>query len=195
VLTWKKSVLCILIGVALAVPGRAQMWGIGASYGSVNNVNDSFTLDGFKPSEVTGWLDYRMESATLLRLTYGSMWTNQALAGQTVTTSTSTVTVPGAKERVNSMTVDVSYQVFEGFFTSGLFAGIGGYHFRPETMPPEYAAYQDENETVFGWNAGADGEFRVMNHLWIVLRLTYHNVAAHPHRQFFNAAAGLVGRF
>lgn len=191
----KKSLLFLVAGAALASSALAQTWGLGATYGSVNNVNESFTLDGFKPSEYTFWADYRVEKKTLLRMTYGSMWTEQAQAGSTVQTPTGSVTVPGFKERINYLTVDVSYLLWDGFYTSGLFAGFGGYQFNPEPVPPEYAAYQDSSEKVFGWNAGVDGEFRVLKQLAIALRFTYHNISAHPHRQFFNADAGVVARF
>lgn len=193
-LTWKRSLACAVLGVAAAAPAISQTWGVGASYGSVNNVNDSVTLSGFKPSEYTLWVDYRMEKTTLLRMTYGSMWTPQALAGQTVETPTGG-TVPGFKERINYVTVDVSYLFWDGFYAGGLFAGVGGYGFNPQTMPAEFAGYQDLDERVFGWNAGVDGEFRVTKSLAIVLRFTYHNISAHPHRQFVNADAGLVARF
>ena len=194
-LNWKRSVLLVLVVVTRAVPARAQTWGLGATYGSVNDINESFTLDGFKPSEYTLWVDYRMEKATLLRMTYGSMWTTQALAGQPVTTAVGPATMPGYKERINFVTVDVSYTYGADFYTGGLFVGVGGYGFKPQAVAPEYATYQDHDERVFGWNAGVDGEFRLAKHFAFVLRFTYHNIAAHPHRQFFNADAGLVARF
>jgi hypothetical protein len=194
-LTWKRSLLLAFVGVALAAPALPQTWGIGATYGSVNNINNSFTLDGFKPSEYTLWADYRMEKATLLRMTYGSMWTAQALAGQTVTTPGGPATMPGYKERINYLTVDASYIYWEGFYTGGLFAGVGGYSFKPQPVAPEFAASQDLDQRVFGWNAGLDGEFRLAKYLALVLRVTYHNISAAPHRQFFNADAGFVARF
>ena len=194
-LTWKRGLLCCLAAAAFAAPARPQSFGLGATYGSVNDVSHSFTLDGFKPSEYTIFFDYKMEPTTLVRLTYGSMWTAQSQAGQTVTTSAGQATVPGAKERINYITADASYLFWEGFYAAGIFGGIGGYDFNPQPMPPEFAAYQDPDEKVFGFNLGVDGEFRVLKNLAVVLRFTYHNVSAHPHRQFFNADAGLVGRF
>ena len=194
-LSWKRSLLLAFLGVALAVPALPQTWGFGATYGSVNNINNSFTLDGFKPSEYTLWADYRMEKTTLLRMTYGSMWTTQALAGQTVTTPDGTATMPGYKERINYVTVDVSYIYWEGFYTGGVFAGVGGYSFKPQPVAPEFAASQDLDQRVFGWNAGLDGEFRIMKNLGLVLRFAYHNISADPRRQFFNADAGFVAKF
>jgi hypothetical protein len=196
VLTWKRLLLLsALAGVALAAPARSQTFGLGATYGSVNDISHTFNFDGFKPSEYTVFFDYKLEHATLLRLTYGSMWTEQALSGSTVTTPDGPLFIPSAKERINYLTADTSYQYAEGFYTGGIFGGIGGYSFKPEPMPEGFAQYQDLEARVFGFNLGIDGEFRVTTNLAIVLRMTYHNVAAHPHRQFLNADAGLVARF
>jgi hypothetical protein len=192
----KRTLLCALFAAAAAVPARPQTtWGVGATYGSVNNVDHSFTLDGFKPSEYTIFVDYRMEKATLLRMTYGSMWTQQGNVGEIVNIPGGAYPVPSAKERINYLTADVSYLFWEDFYTGGVFAGIGGYNFKPEPMPPEYAAYQDPAEKVFGWNAGIDGEFRVSKNFAIVLRITYHNIMASQRREFVNADAGFVAKF
>lgn len=190
-LTWKRLLLCAVAGAALAAPARSQSFGVGATYGTVNDISHTFKFDGFKPSEYTIFLDYRIEHATLLRLTYGSMWTEQGQSGSTV----DGVFVPAAKERINYLDADVSYQYAEGFYTGGIFGGIGGYSFKPQPMPAGFEAYQDLDARVFGFNLGVDGEFRVTKSLALVLRMTYQNVSAKPHRQFFNADAGLVARF
>lgn len=189
--TWKWQILGGIAALAVAAPLSAQMFGIGATYGSVNDISHSFKLEGFKPSEYTVFFDYRMDHATLLRMTYGSMWTQQALVGQTI----NGVYVPTAKEHVNYITADASYLFGQDFYTGGIFGGIGGYEYRPDPMPPGFEAYQDPGKKYFGFNLGVDGEFRVTKHVGIVLRLTYHNISADPRRQFFNADAGLVGRF
>ena len=188
---WKWRILGGFAALALAAPLSAQMFGIGATYGSVNDISHSFKLEGFKPSEYTVFFDYRMEHSTLLRLTYGSMWTQQSLVGQTV----NGVFVPSAKEHVNYITADVSYLFGQDFYTGGIFGGLGGYEYRPDPMPAGFEAYQDPSKKYFGFNLGVDGEFRVTKHVGIVLRLTYHNISADHRRQFFNADAGLVGRF
>jgi hypothetical protein len=197
--SWKKWSLVAIAGVFLAPATRAQvfgpgtdsLFGISATYGSVNDVSHSFNLSGFKPSEWTVSFDYRIEHAALLRLTYGSMWTEQSLSGQTV----NGVFVPSAKEHVNYVTADASYLYSEGFYTGGIFGGIGGYQYNPEPMPAGFEAYQDPNKKFFGFNLGVDGEFRVTKILGVVLRLQWHYVNAHPRREFFNADAGLVARF
>ena len=42
--------------------------------------------------------------------------------------------MPGYKERINYLTADVSYVYWEGFYTGGLFAGVGGYSFKPQPV-------------------------------------------------------------
>ena len=191
--TRKTWILGILAAMALAHAAQAQpqTWGIGATYGSVNDISHSFSLEGFKPSEYTVFADYNIERTTLLRMTYGSMWTQQSQSGQVV----NGVFVPSAKEHVNYLTVDASYLFVESFYTAGVFGGLGGYQYKPEPMPEGFEQFQDPDQKYFGFNLGVDGEFRVTRNLGVVLRLTYHNIAAHPHRQFFNADAGLVARF
>jgi outer membrane protein with beta-barrel domain len=191
-----------LLVVALCLCGtaamHAQYWGVGATVGLVNDVSVDGTFDGFKRSEVTGWVDYKMEQHTLLRGTFGWMRTTQTNSENTVTTPDGPLTLPLVKERVNYGTVDVSYLFWEGFYTAGVFGGIGGYHIKPdesETLSPEFDPYLDRNETVFGWNLGLDGDFRLMKHLSLVIRFTYHNVSAHPHRQWVTADTGLVAKF
>lgn len=186
---------------ALAPSARAQVFGVGGAVGLVNDVGDEFTLDGFKHSEFTGWLDYRFEKRSLLRLTYGSMRTRQSHAA-TITVfepvgpgdAMTPVTRP-LKERVEYLTVGVSYLLWEGFFTSGLFAGVGGYHFRPDLVPPDFTGLVDRKETVVGWHAGSEAVFRIYKNFSVVGRLTYHSVSAHPHRQWVNLDAGIAARF
>ncbi len=180
---------------ALARPAAAQRFAVGGSAGAVNDVSSGVAFSGFKWGEATGWFEYRMEESTVLRLTYGSMWTQQSKSESTVATPDGDVTLPKLDERIGYGIVSVSYTLWEGFFTSGLFAGIGGYAIRPDAVPPEAQPFADEHETVFGWHTGADGEFRVWKNVALVIRLTYHNVSAHPHRQFFNADGGVVVRF
>ncbi len=191
--TWKRWALGGIAAFALAGAARAQepLFGIGATYGSVNDISHSFTLGGFKPSEYTVFFDYRVESDVLLRFTYGSMWTEQSQSGQTI----NGVFVPSAKEHVNYITADASYLFAQGFYTGGIFGGLGGYQYLPHAMPAGFESYQDPEAKYFGFNLGVDGEFRLARYLSLVLRLTYHNISADPRRQFFNADAGFVARF
>lgn len=190
-----KRILLVLACAGLAAAARAQSFGLGISVGLPNDVGTEVKLDNFDHSEVTGWFDYKIEPRTILRLTYGNMRTQQANSQSVIETPTGPFTLPEFKERIEYGTVGVSYLFWEGFYTSGMFAGIGFYGIRPDTVAPEIAAYADRSETVFGWHGGLDGEFRLIERLSLVLRFTYHNISAHPHRQFINADAGFVARF
>lgn len=199
---WKKTLLVSAAMAVLALPAGAQAFGaqtfgLGGSVGLVDNVGNGVT-DGFKHSEVTGWLDYQFEKAALLRLTFGSMRTQQTYAGQTVTDpGGGFIAVPDQfKERINYGTVGVSYLWFEGFFTSGLIGGIGAYKVIPDTLPPQYAAYEDQKGTYFGFHLGTEAIFRVFKNTFIIGRLTYHQILAQPKtRQFLNADIGAEFRF
>jgi hypothetical protein len=195
ILLGRKIGISAVLWIALEAWARAQTFGVGGSVGLVNDASIDFTLDRFKHSEVTGWFDYQFEKNSLLRFTYGSMRTTQTNSEQTVDTPGGPLALPLMKERVGYVTVGVAYMFWEGYFTSGLIGGIGGYGFRPDAVASDFAQFGDRKETVFGWHFGTEAVFRVYKNFGIVGRLTYHNVSAHPHRQFVNADAGLVARF
>lgn len=184
---------------ALACGVRAQNAsqniGVGATVGLVDDISADFSSGSFKHSDVNGWVDYRFEKASLLRVTFGSMRIGQTHSESTVDTPDGPVAVPLIKERVGYVTVGASYLFWEGWFTSGLFGGIGGYHIKPDAVAPPFTQFADQKQTVFGWHFGAEAIFRVYRNAGIVLRLTYHNVSATPHRQFLNANTGAVIRF
>ena len=190
--TWKTTLLASLALAALALPCPAQSFGVGASVGLVNDLSRDFE---FQHSEVTGWIDYTMEKNVVLRGTYGD---DAHAAGQLRDRrhpAGRPVTLPELKERIHYGTVGVSYLFWEGFYTSGIFAGIGGYRIAP-MMPAEIANYQDDDETVFGWHVGVDGGFRVMKNLANGrAHVPQFYFSAHPHREFLNADGGLVVRF
>jgi outer membrane protein with beta-barrel domain len=190
-----KRILLVLACAAAAATARAQSFGLGISVGFPNDVSNEVRLENFDHSEVTGWFDYRLEPSAILRLTYGNMRTRQTNSQSVIETPTGPFTLPEFKERIEYGTVGVSYLFWEGFYTSGMFAGVGAYGIRPDAVAEEIAAYADQRETVFGWHAGLDGDFRLFQRLSLVLRFTYHNISAHPHRQFINADAGFVVRF
>jgi hypothetical protein len=174
---------------------HAQKFSVGGTFGWVNDATVDFGFDGFKPSEVTAWVDYRFERYSLLRVTYGNMWTRQTYSEKTVDTSEGPLAVPEMKEQVGYFTIGASYIFLESFFDSGVFGGIGGYGIRPDTPPPGFAEFADRDETVFGWHFGSEAFFSVHKNVGLVVRLTYHNVSAHPHRQFLNADIGITARF
>ena len=92
-------------------------------------------------------------------------------------------------------TVGISYQFWEGDYTSGVFGGIGGYKVNPDPVAQDITNFRDRNETVFGWHFGVDGDLRVISRLSIVGRLTYHSVVSESKRSLLTANAGAVFRF
>jgi hypothetical protein len=191
----RRALFLCAVAAGLAAPSGAQGFGVGGAVGAVNDVDSDVEFSGFKWGDANGWFEYKMEKLAVLRLMYGSMWTQQDRSQSVVTTPDGPVTLPKLEENVRYGTVSVSYLYWEGFFTSGLFAGIGFYTLRPDPVPVEFEPYADRDETVFGWHAGVDGEFQVAKQVGIVLRFTYHNVSAHPHRQFVTTDGGAVFRF
>jgi outer membrane protein with beta-barrel domain len=190
-LTGKKMLVASGLFAALASVAGAQSFGIGASLGWANDVGNDFA---FRHSDVNGWIDYRIEEHALLRFTYGSMRTQQS-GGATIDVPVGdTSETRELKERVHYYTLGVSYLFSEGFFTSGLFAGLGGYQIRPDVSPSGTVG-PDVRESAFGWHVGSEAIFRVVRNLGLVGRATYHNVSAHPHRQFLTLNAGVVARF
>jgi hypothetical protein len=192
----------IVLGIAFAILAAgaqrafAQQFGVGGSVGWTNDVGrEDAQFDSFKFGHYSGWFEYKMEQSVLLRLSGGTFKTKQTASGTIVQTPVGSATVPDLDERVNYGMVSASYLFWEGFFTSGLFGGIGGYGIHPGDVDPQYANLVDRRETVFGWHAGTEGEFTVSKNLGIDLRLTYHNISAHPHRQFVAADMGATFRF
>jgi hypothetical protein len=177
---------------------HAQNWGVGATVGLVNDVSIDGTFDGFKRSEVTAWADYKMEHNTLLRGTFGWMRTTQTNSESTVTTPDGPLTLPLVKERVNygwSECRTSSGRASTPRVSSAASAVTTSSRTNPKTLSPVFDPYLDRNETVFGWHVGMDGDFRLMKHLSLIIRFTYHNVSAHPHRQWVTADTGLVAKF
>ena len=195
----RRTLLLCAVAAGLAgtapMPMVAQSFGFGGTAGIVNDVSGDVEFSGFKWGDANGFFEYRIEKATIFRATYGNMWTQQSKSESVVTTPDGPVSVPKMDESVRYGIVSVSYLFWQDYFTSGLFAGIGGYGIRPATVPVDLEPFADPEETVFGWHAGVDGEFQVSRQVGVVLRFTYHNVSAHPHRQFVTADGGAVFRF
>jgi hypothetical protein len=181
----------------LALPALSQDWGIGVSYGLANDVERQFRLDEFDPPDVTAWVDYRLEDQVLLRGTFGSMKVDGDNAGRSfsVQPGMPPAPLPDLRTRIDYATVGVSYEFWDGSYTSGLFGGIGGYKVNPDPAPPELANFRDHHETVFGWHVGVDGDLRILARLSLVGRITFHKIRSETGRSLLNAGAGLLYRF
>lgn len=192
----RKSVgaAVLLLGV-LTVPAVAEDWAIGASIGLVNDVERTFRLDDFHPRDGNVWVDFQLDDRVLLRGTFGSMEVNGDNAGLNVNAGGTPVVLPDLRTKLDYATVGVSYQFWEGDYTSGIFGGIGGYKINPDPVEEDITNFRDRNETVFGWHFGVDGDVRVVSRLSIVGRITYHYVVSESKRSLLSANAGAVFRF
>jgi len=181
-----------LLLVASAAAAQLQDWTIGATYGLTNDVERRFRLDGFTPRDITAWVDFRLDARTLLRASYVDITTN---TDRSLPPQETPPPEPLAKRPIgiHGVTLGVSYLASEGFFTSGIFAGIGGYHISPNPAP-DLAPYQDARETVFGFHAGVDGDFRINRHLSAVVRLTLHGILSQTNRWLLSSSVGFAAR-
>jgi hypothetical protein len=193
----KKLSLAGLIAFLLAGPCLAQGIGVGASVGAVNDVGGKFHIDEFKPKDLNVWVDYEAQEKVLVRVMLGTLRLKGVNAGKTVSLGpfSTPVTLPDLKEDVDYATVGVSYLFSEEGFTSGIFAGFGGYKFKPDAVAAEIANYRDQRETAFGFHAGVEGGVRLVSRLSLMLRLTYHNIRNEAGRSLLTANAGLGYRF
>lgn len=188
--------LAFLAALGLAAPAAfAQEWSVGAAYGTVNDVKRTFRLDNFHPRDVSAWIDYTLEPTVLLRASYVNIQTTGDNADRllSVTSGQPPVLMPHFKVGIDAVTVAVEYTFFEGFYTSGIFAGLGGYRIRPAAAA-DFAEFQDRRETVFGFHGGIDGNFRIHKHVSVVARLTFHGILSQSKRSLLSASAGLAIR-
>jgi hypothetical protein len=176
-------------GLAAAC-GFAQDWSVGAAWGGVNDVERTFRLDGFHARDISAWVDYRLESNVFLRASYVNIKTTGDNAGKLVTEPP--LVLPDLRVGMDAATLGVSYTFFDGFYTSGMFAGIGAYRIRPEKVASEFQPYADAAETAFGFHIGLDGDFRIAKPVSVVLRLTYHGILSQSRRQLLVGAAGIA---
>ena len=185
--------LC-LVAAAVAAQGSAvDQWSIGVTYGLTNDVEGRFRLDAFTPRDITAWVDYHIDNRTLLRASYVDITTKVDRPYQNPSVPPPEP-LPTRPIGIHGVTLGTSYQVFEGFFTSGIFGGIGGYHIGPNPAP-DLAPYQDRKETVFGFHAGVDGDFRIHRHASVVVRLTFHGILSETKRWLLSSSVGFAGHF
>jgi hypothetical protein len=197
---WKRRFSFAALAFIVSGPLFAQAlpgWRIGAAAGVVNDVKGTFRIDGFDHYDFNIWGDYVTEDKVAIRATIGQMKVRGSQSGDQVslTPGGPTVTLPEFTDRINYGTIGASYEYFEGDFTSGLFAGIGVYRVKPDTLDPIYQAFQDPSHTAFGWHFGADASFRIVSKLSLLLRLTYHYTTVDPRRQLLSATGGFTYRF
>ncbi|MEO8430534.1 MAG: hypothetical protein ABI592_03415 [Acidobacteriota bacterium] len=178
-MSFRARILLVGILAAFLAPDAARPadWGIGASFGAVNDISHRFQIEEFHARDWNAWLEFGIEDHVQLRGTYGS------LRAPADTNSAASV-----RSDVDYGTIGVSYEFLEGEsdYTSGLFAGFGGYRVRPDGAPAD---------TVFGWHAGVDGSIRIISKLSAVGRITAHRFRSGGGRTMLSGTAGLLFRF
>jgi hypothetical protein len=189
----KRLWLAAAAALLSTASAQAQNWGFGASAGLVNDVEKRFHLDEFHRHDVNAWVQFEVEEKVQLRATFGSLKVAGSNAG---TTPESTNTpLPDLPDRINYASLGVSYEFWEGDYTSGLFGGIGGYRIEPESVAPGLESFRDVRETVLGWHAGVEGGVRIASRLSVLARLTFHKIKSTTGRTLLTANAGLAYRF
>jgi len=194
----KKLGFGVLTGFLVAGSSLAQSFGAGATIGLVNDVTEKFHVDGFKPTDLNAWVDYEVHEKVMVRATLGRLRMKGVNAGQVVTrpSGSSSITLPGLTNHVDYGTLGVSYEFFEGAYTSGLFAGFGGYKIIPDAVEDAFIAnYRDPHETVLGWHGGVDGGVQLISRLSLMVRVTYHSIRSSSGRSLLTANGGLMYRF
>jgi hypothetical protein len=171
--------------------------GVGATIGLVNDVGGRFHVDEFKSKDVNLWADYEVQDKVLVRAMLGTLKVKGANAGKDVTLVAGgpLVTLPDLTEHIDYATIGVSYLFAEGGYTSGIFAGFGGYKVRPDSAPAEVANYRDQRETAFGWHGGVEGGVQIVSRLSFLVRVTYHSIRSESGRSLLTANAGFGYRF
>ncbi len=187
----------LIAALLLAAPASAQTFGVGGTIGVVNDIEHHFHWEDFQPKDWNLFVEAEVQPKVIFRVTYGTLRVKGENAGTVVTPpgSTEPVTLPDLNEDIHYATVGISYEFFEGIYTSGIFAGIGGYKVEPDDVPAEIANYRDNRETAFGWHFGVDGGFQVIKHLSVNGRLTFHSINSTFGRSLLTANAGVTYRF
>jgi len=181
---------------AAASPAVAQQFAAGASYGWFNDVESGFHLDEFHSPAWEGWLETKLGQEVAFRLIYGQLRALGDNVGDVVTPpGGGTAVMPAYRDRIQYVAGDISYVLPMGPFTSGFFAGLGGYGIRPEEVSPELDPVRDQRQRVLGVRVGVDGDLRVYGNFSIVGRLTFHAIFSDSKRSLLTASAGALYRF
>lgn len=172
---------------------RGQGLEAGASAGLVNDVENHLRLDGFHHSDVNLWVGLETSENIVVRATVGSLRVQGSNAGRTPVGVQAPL--PDLPDSIRYATLGVVYEFREEVFTSGLFAGFGGYRIEPDSVDPSLADFRDRRETVWGLHAGVEGKVLIVPRLSLLLRLTYHNIRSASGRSLLTADAGFAYRF
>jgi hypothetical protein len=192
----RRGILLSAIALSFAPRALAQQFEIGATYGWVNDVTHEWNLGSFQAPNWEGWAAARIEEGAVTRLTFGSLRIPGSNVGAVIPQANGSSSVmPSYTDHLGFVTLDVSYLFLQGPMTCGIFAGIGGYKLSPQNVPPEFTAYEDPRQTVFGWNTGVEGYLHLYRGLAGVGRVTFHAVFTQTRRYLLEASVGAAYRF
>jgi len=183
------------LGLFAALPAAAQQFAVGATYGWWNDIEGQFKLQNFHSPDWEGWVQTQLGDDVVVRAGYGWMRVTADNAGDTLTINGTPVTMPEYREKIQYLTVSVSYLLSQGPITSGLFGGVGGYGIRPDEVSPALDPYRDQRERVFGWHAGVEGDVRVYRGVSVMMRTTIHGILSTSNRTLLTASVGALYRF
>jgi hypothetical protein len=191
----KRGLFLCVLALFIGSPALAQQFGIGATYGWVNDVTHEWALDNFHTRDWETWFDARLQDNVLTRASFGSISTAGANVGASAVVNGSPVIIPYYKTDIGYVTLDASYVFRMGPLNSGLFGGIGGYRISPDSISPSLDTVTEPEETVFGWNAGVDGDLHLYRGLSAVGRVTFHGILSENRRYLLVTSIGAVYRF
>lgn len=190
----KRFSLAASIVLFVAATARAQTWQVGATAGIVNDVEKHVRLDQFGREDFNVFADVETDEHVLFRMTVGTLRVNGSNGGKVLSASPNPV-LPDLPDRINYLTLGAAYEYVEGTFTSGLFAGFGGYRIEPESTSSSFENFRDPAQTVWGLHGGVDASLKVSQHLFFLARFTYHNIRSASGRSLVTANAGAGYRF
>jgi hypothetical protein len=91
-----------------------------------------------------------------------------------------------AEPTLEYVTISGEYRVYEGWYDSGIFLGLGGYRLEAEGA---------ESETAFGLTAGVTGDLEVTRWLSVVAELSAHWADLESSQLWGMGHAGLAVKF
>jgi hypothetical protein len=147
-------------------------------FGGVGGSNDADPGDGFSNQALEFGVLVPTEPGTQVGVRAGMMTIDGPFGRYVDDTELQYVHIAG------------EYRFFEGYYTSGIFIGLGGY--RLEGVRP---GGQEDSEDAFGLAVGVTGDFPITRHLAFGLQITGHYIDFDDQQLFATALGGISLRF
>lgn len=169
-----------------APEARAQDFAVGAGGMIVNDIGHETALSSFARAGGYAFFEGVVDDSDVVLQARGSYF---GLRG-----SKDENDVRGPELDVGALTLSVGYLVKQGWFTGGLYAGIGGYAVRPEDAV-EGQPVLDRKQTVFGFNGAAVGIFRLARRWDARVELSGHFIKSQVDHKPVMLTGGVAYRF